>query len=371
MPDTQTFDWLIAALRGTPHSWPSDDGQFATTLSQLLQNNGVSALLYWCLHNTQAWKSLPPDFQNQLKSIVRREAAVEMLREQETIQVLNNLEKAGIQPLLTKGTPLAYSLYPQPHLRSRCDTDVLFPSKESAEHAWNVLKDRGYQRPIVISGEHVSHQFPCYKSLSMGINYALDIHWKISNRQFLASALPYAELANVAQPIPALGAAAKTLSLEHSLLLACVHRIAHKPQGLENRLIWLYDIHLMAEQMSPTQWNTFLHITKEKDLTSVCYNGIEQAAEYFLTTLPDAIHSLGETQSTTELFSIHTGDSRWRTEWSNLRSLQGWRPRLRLLKEHLFPPADYVLHKYQAGNRLLLPWLYLKRIGQGLYKKTR
>jgi len=43
------------------------------------------------------------------------------------------------------------------------------------------------------------------------------------------------------------------------LLLACMHRAAHLgvdgPEG--NRLIWLYDIHLLASALSPAQWSEF------------------------------------------------------------------------------------------------------------------
>ena len=37
------------------------------------------------------------------------------------------LDNIGIHPLLIKGTPLSYSLYPTSGLRPRCDTDFLIP----------------------------------------------------------------------------------------------------------------------------------------------------------------------------------------------------------------------------------------------------
>ncbi len=48
-----------------------------------------------------------------------------MLRERELVAVLAALAEAGVETLLLKGTPLAYTHYPEPALRTRCDTDVL------------------------------------------------------------------------------------------------------------------------------------------------------------------------------------------------------------------------------------------------------
>ena len=46
--------------------------------------------------------------------------------------------------LLLKGAALAYTLYPEPHLRERCDTDLLLPSREDAERAGRVLQTLSY-----------------------------------------------------------------------------------------------------------------------------------------------------------------------------------------------------------------------------------
>jgi hypothetical protein len=50
---------------------------------------------------------------------------------------------------------------------------------------------------------------------------------------------------------------------------------------------------------------------------------------------------------------------------SDLRALTGLAMRVRLVKQHLFPRPDYVLRKYGARSRILLPYLYLRRIVEG------
>ena len=52
---------------------------------------------------------------------------------------------------------------------------------------------------------------------------------------------------------------------------------------------------------------------------------------------------------------------------SNFRALK-WSDRWTLLREHLFPPADYMMSKYGARHRAWLPVLYLKRIAGGIPK---
>jgi len=65
------------------------------------------------------------------------------------------------------------------------------------------------------------------------------------------------------------------------------------------------------------------------------------------------------------------GATRWRMDFANFQTLPGWRDRLQLLKENLFPDADYMLNKYHTNNRFLLPFLYILRAVQGIIKRFR
>ena len=52
----------------------------------------------------------------------------------------------------------------------------------------------------------------------------------------------------------------------------------------------------------------------------------------------------------------------------DLRALPGWRARLTLLKEHLFPGATYMRTSYAPGSTAPVLWLYLGRIVTGARK---
>ncbi len=56
---------------------------------------------------------------------------------------------------------------------------------------------------------------------------------------------------------------------------------------------------------------------------------------------------------------------------TDIRSLSNWPDRLRLAREHLFPPAEYILKKYAVSQRVWLPALYLRRGMQGIWRLIR
>ncbi|MCK5359864.1 MAG: nucleotidyltransferase family protein, partial [Gammaproteobacteria bacterium] len=333
--------------------------------------NGALALANHKLSNTVTKASLPKHINERLKKYAMNAAAADLGQEPELVQAFSSINKAGIPFLLIKGTPLAYSDYPQTYLRSRCDTDILFASKSDAEMAWLQLKELGYSRPNAVSGEFVSHEFTCYKKARSGISLTLDIHWKLSNRQYFARAFSFQELYDTSILIPELGEKIRALGPVHALQLACMHRIAHKPEGTANRLIWLYDIHLLGTKFTSDQWQEFISLAKEKELCGICLDGIKETKTTFATNISEAVISQLEEGARHEKQSTEMGDSRIATELSNLRALPGWKERAGLIKERVFPDANYMMEKYETQAKALLPYLYVKRALGGVFKLFR
>jgi hypothetical protein len=232
--NTAALNWLTSCLRDEHPHWPDEQlhPSIADQIWQAGQVHGVLALCNYKLSNSpDRLDDVPPAFQERLKRHTLLAAAVELLQEMELKQVLLMLNREGIKPLLMKGTPLAYSTYPHPYLRTRCDTDLLFANKDSAENAWLVVQKMGYKRPNAVSGKFISHEFSCHKSRHSAVNHTLDCHWKLSNNIFFSRTLSFDELTATAVPVPDLGINAQTLNPLHALLHACMHRIAHKPEG--------------------------------------------------------------------------------------------------------------------------------------------
>lgn len=308
-------------------------------------------------------------------SELRDAAALELLRKRELTRVLGALAEASVAPLVLKGTALAYSIYPSPALRPRADTDLLIADahRTRLERALLAL---GYRKPATISGELVRYQCGYVRLDRFGVEHVLDVHWRVSNTQLFARALEYETLLARAVPIPGLGEHARGLSLADALLLACMHRAHHMhapyyvdgiPQRSGDRLIWLYDIHLLVGAMSVEDLMTFAGLADKSGMRTICLDGLMRAKACFGTRIP------AETETALaggrELSAAHLRGGGARYLLTELRSLPRWHERVALVGEHLFPPADYMLEKYGVTSRAWLPMLYLHRGIRGAWKR--
>lgn len=356
--------WLARLLRGEePGALPDE-----SALLRVARAEGVLALCQYHWRRSPAWGQASPALQAELTRCVHQEVAVELARTVELRAVLAALAQAGLPVLLIKGSALAHTLYPQPYLRSRCDTDLLVPSRAEAERAWQVFQTLGYRRAATVAGDLISYELGCYKTGPRGLTHALDVHWRPSNHVLFAERLTFPELAAAAIPLPALGPDAQGLGLVHALLLACIHRMVNMPVGNANRLIWLYDIHRLAQGLTDQQWQQIVILAEERALCGPCCDGLDNARLWFATTLPDAVLNRLRAGADREGFDPHLFQSLWRFSWLTLRTLPSYTMRLRWLGQYLFPSASYMYSKYGINSSLWLPWFYAVRIVRGTFR---
>jgi hypothetical protein len=299
-----------------------------------------------------------------------------MIQGPETVRVLEALSHTGIRPLLMKGVPLAYTHYRSPYLRPRSDADMLI-RRADREAASSVLAELGYERSNATSGELVSYADSWSKLDRHDVTHVIDLHWRVNNCQMFAEAVSYDELMNGSVAIPLLGG--RALGPVHALLLACMHRVAHvaAPWSVDDtrhygdRLIWLYDIHLLTSRMSPQELTEFARLAVERRLKTICFDGLRQSQRCFATQLPDEILGVLSAAGPSEPSARYLDPGRLRYMVRDIQSLSNLRDRLRLAKEHLFPPAEYMLKKYAVSRRAWLPALYLRRGLQGTWRLLR
>jgi len=356
--------WLAMLLRDAELGAMPDE----SALLEAARAEGVLALCQYHLRRSPTWTQYPETLRAALTQHAYQEAAVEMLRAAELREVLEALAQQDLPVLLLKGAALVYTLYPEPHLRSRCDTDLLLPSREDAERAGRVLQTLGYQQPMSMAGDLISYELGCYKTSSGGLTHALDVHWRPSNNALFAERLTFPELAAAAVPLPALGSHARGLGLAHALLLACIHRMANMQVGNANRLIWLYDIHRLAQGLTDQQWQQIVILAEERALCGPCCDGLDSARQWFATTLPDEVLSRLRAGADREGFDPRQFRPRWRFEWLTFRTLPSTAMRLRWLGQYLVPNAGYLRSQYNFRHPLKLPWFYGARILRGIGK---
>ena len=313
-------------------------------------------------------QDVPSELESRLRLHAARQVACDLMQETEIRSMLAALNDAGIEALLLKGSHLAYAWYERPDLRPRLDTDILIPAAAKARVA-GVLQAVGYEASANSGGELVSYQ-AAFVKYRQGLRlHVVDVHWRIANPQVFAGVLSFEELTRDAVSVPLLGPFARGLSAPHALLLACVHRVAHHFDS--NRLIWLYDIHLLASALTAAEWESFLSLIEQRRVTAVCRRSLDRATQRFQTSIPPVAASDPRLRAplAAEASAAYTRPRRVvRDVASDLQALSSWRDRLRLVREHLFPPRQYMREVYSMSKRAPLPWLYASRAVRGAWR---
>ena len=343
----------------------------AVNLDELLaaaRRHGVSALVSHRLRPTRRW---PRSAQEILDRESALASALEALRQRELAHVLELLAQRGVNPLLLKGSALAYRLYADASHRARFDTDLLI-RREDLDAVGDVMLGRGYSRAKQVTGVLVRHQVDYLRKDAQGIHHVYDFHWKLANRHTVAGVLAFDELAASSVAIETLGPTARGLGNVHALIHACVHRAAH--HAGDERFIWLFDIHLLLNTLTSSQVVELVALAGDRSVSTLCASGVTAAQRCFGTPVPDGLLDglnapRREGEPSAALLQIHGAG--FAELMADLRALPGWTSRARLVYEHAFPPPAYISGAYMTSNRIWLPALYTHRILRGTWRWFR
>lgn len=352
------IDILNHKFDGLSEIPPSKAREFIETC----ESEGVSALVRQSLLKGKFTGNLLPEISARLDQFHARQAVVNLVRTQDNRRVFDGLSQHHIDFIILKGEALAWTLYPEPHLRTRLDTDILFRNKQQAEEAFGILSKLGYRKGFALEGELVGLQFECSKDLQGGITNFLDVHNRLCNSLWIGNKFTFDELAQNTLKIDYQGLQVEILNRPYALLHNCLHRLSNKRSGEEDKLIWRYDMHLLNEAMSREDWETFCQIAEQKEVAALCLEGLTRAEDAFPGTLPSfAKHCLVQI-SQTEPEPPSNLDKSWGGYLLNLQSQKSIRGKICYVWENLFPPASYIRERYKPSRRALVPYYYLKRL---------
>src|SRR5262249_31902479 len=136
-------------------------------------------------------------------------------------------------------------------------------------------------------------------------------------------------------------------------------------------LIWLYDIHLLASQFSEQEWEQFSRLAHERAVARVCRHSLARATALFDTPVPEHVQTWDQSVRAADAQSARYLSTRRRPVENlveDLRALRRWSERGRLIREHLFPPSDYMRSVYAPNSRAPLSVLYARRVLRGARK---
>jgi hypothetical protein len=365
--DADLEQWACALLSGAP-SWPQPPLATAQLL-HYLDFHGITGLLASRLLDLTDRASIDADTMTAVRRVAARSVVRELLLKDELGRVLSAAHDRDLHPLVLKGTALAYSVYPEPALRARNDVDVLIPVERKAEMG-ALLEAHGYVADV-IAGEHwATSERGFTKALAGDVVSRIDLHWRLNNSPvFWHRDLEYACVSRDAQPLPSLHAHARAPRVPMLLLHACLHRASHMRAPLRvhgvayrvvNRLIWLYDIHVLAAGLSRDEWPRVLHAADVLGIRQVCWAALHASMTRLKTPIPaDVLAAFREAGG--EPASRHLDGSAWALKLSEFRAVPA-PARWPWLREHLFPSAAYMRARFPDRPRAPLALLYARRL---------
>ena len=351
---------LRDVLRGEATDWSgADAGRFIALCSDL----GVGPLVEKRLRDAGALERWPFAVRSALHRSVLEAAALVQLRERELAHVAGSLAAADVAAIVIKGAAVARTHYADPRLRPAGDVDLLV-RPDDVDRCRDALTRIGYSAANETAGRFVTYQHHFVGPRHRGA-LVLDVHWKINNPQLFAGILTFEEIDAEAMIIPG-QAAARCPSPVHSLLHAAVHRVAHGTNAIE--LLTVSDIHHIFSTLTADEMRRFVSLAADRKVAAVTLSSLALAQDWFGTRVPDDIAAglASRASAQQEPSALYLRPMRpIDVLASDLAALDTWRERSRLIREHVLPPADYLLRAYGVSSRALLPALYAHRLVTG------
>jgi hypothetical protein len=357
-------DFLCRALRGEPAPWSGlDSGVSTAEFLHRCELQGVQSLLYHTMRVRQEWIKWPPEVRRILEESSKTHLAQEMLRAHYLLKLLRSLADRGVNCLLTKGEALANTLYPTPGTRTRCDSD-LFIRIADIDLVRQAALDAGF---VIVSPVYKSHQFVVRRRRETTDVFEFDVHWRILNAPRFARTLSFEQAYRNSMKLPGLEPA-RALDAVDSLLLACMHRSGSDRHD-QDRLIWIYDIHLLVSAMPLKQLGEFATKAVLLDVQGSCLRGLTRANECFGTAVPEEIMRILASPEVPPTLRRRYAQSNLGLLIDDWRQLPDARARRALLGELFLPSSESLLHKYGKQNLGWVPLLWLRQVFGGLVQR--
>ncbi len=298
----------------------------------------------------------------------------EVRHRQMLTRLLAELRQNGIKSLILKGTALAYDLYAKPATRARGDTDLLV-KREELEQTRLALAKCGFclAPPCAGRSDDLELQEIWNFASGDGTNHVIDLHWQAMNSMALRQTLVFADCAANKRVLPLLDDNAFTMDRATMLIHASMHRATHitSPYMVDgvtyyggDRLIWAYDIHLLAGALSQAEWSAFCETAIRMELAPVCLDGLKFAMSHFDTVVSSGVmERLGQAPASASgpsIYLLELGQAGRALQ--DLKAVKGLRNKVRFLAQRTLPPANFLRGKYPSMQNFPLAALYVRRI---------
>ncbi len=300
-------------------------------LFSLLHHHGVAALLH---HRLQ--QGYVVGVGSETRALLREQAhhdAAQHLAQTDSLQRLDALLAQQKFPgLILKGAALSLLGITVGRLRPRCDMDIWIHPEQAATLAM-LLTEAGYTLANFDPGHRSRKQFQAYRERFDRQPLWFDVHYRLSNRGLFSSALDFQTCLQRAPQLP--GYFLRPLAQEDLLLHLCLHLFAHGRGREQDRLLWLYDIHLAYLQLDQAGRIAFRQLALTQGFGALCAQALRRCKMAFATAVsPQELHTLEARREQEPSAALLTA-SPWRWVWSDLKTQNGLGRKWQFLRELL------------------------------------
>ncbi len=361
--------YVMSVLRDESPLAPAASLDEWSSLLTILQAHWIIPFLYRKVGSLPPECRPPESITDEMRQAFLFSRVRSLHMERQLREIIEGFQEEGVRVLVLRGPALAWSLYPDPAMRSSCDLDLLV-IPEDVIQARGILERLGYRclakrfetsRDFFREECFVHHENP-------GNKFPVDLHWvHWELHPFFAGSerVDIKDLFSRAWKVETPGLTFETLHPVDYIIHAAVHlMMIHK---MDIRLSWIYDTALLADQLQvPDDWETLQERSVSWSARLPVEHCLKMAQVWTGLELPDGFDDFSTWPRPTEDESAVWEDT-MRHHWVTIllkRSLSN--PSLILkripsLLRLLFPHPDMVRFCYPTSSNWLLPISYVRR----------
>lgn len=348
--------------------WPIEFGEAGEPASEAVARqiffHGIALLLIEadCAHL---------DWPRSLVESVGQEARLQTFWEidhrKRLAKLIAALHSKGASALLIKGSALAYSVYRNPALRRRGDSDLLIEGiGKNAARA--VLSDCGFER----TGDWHPLQEAWIADTDYGFSHEIDLHWQIKSSALVSARLGTVIPSTSPVELAPLGPDARGLAPIDNLLLTAINRASHVIFGYRNedtvlfegdRLIWAYDAHLIMAKMDSAQRDRMVQLARAAGCAALVRDTLQFAQAALGAPIEDDIlEALAGTAGEETITDYYIGSDNSSRLGDDLSASPDLAMKTRILRRQILPGRDFLSERFPGTERWPIAILWLRRI---------
>jgi len=359
---------LAAILRREPPpSWPAGLDGDAGQIAQRIAFHGIALLIAQTPGALDSW---PPALARALREQAGIQTFWETSHRAAIAPLIEALAAAGIPAIITKGTALAYSVYPDAAARRRGDTDILVQGA-CRRQVRQVLRACGFAEVSDVKALQESWQ----RDTAIGFAPAVDIHWRINASAAVSQMLERGLRFDKTIPLNRLSPNARGVGPVDNLILTAINRGAHAVFGYNvgpermfeaDRLIWAMDVHLLTGQFVSGDWDDLVERASLTGAAGMVRASLAFARRTLGTVVPEGIDAaLARVPADHGLGAYFRLASHVHRLQHDLAACGSIGEKARVLRYVAFPSGDFLQSRFPDAEGWPRPILHLRRWIEG------